>query len=90
MNAQDKARLSHLVGFYGPEVDAALALYKQDKGFHTLKNIIVEWNKSDAQRGIKFIGFLVIVQLLVGLVWLLVDYSTKIWSLLMPILTVGS
>lgn len=78
MNPQDKARLAKFVGFYSYPVEVAVGEWKVDKGFHKLKNIAVEWNKADSQRGIKFQAFLFSLFLLVEVVavgiWLLVEF----------------
>lgn len=66
MDEQDFHRLDNLAGWYGPEVAEAFKEYHAEKGYHKLKNIAVEWNKADSQRGIKFMSLASILVFLIG------------------------
>lgn len=65
MNEQDYHRLDDHWGFSGPAVQLAYDEYKAEPGYHKLKNLFVEWNKADSQRGAKFFGLVISVLLLV-------------------------
>jgi len=68
MNEQDYHRLDDAWGFSGVAVQLAYDEFKTEPGYHKLKNIFVEWNKSDSQRGAKLFGWVVAMLLFIILV----------------------
>lgn len=59
-------------GFKAPEMDPHWArVGKEGRITHTLTNIIVEWNRLDAQRGAKFMMGLALLWMILAIVgWL--------------------